>query len=140
MKEYGEGTIPLSVVGMLMNYAGNHMLHYIWTVLKRKIFFPMHKVVSVQLLSNGEIITTTKRIDCIIKKSATNGHTIFTEQESTVTFRSKGIVISNGGVQGLHPQFYKWFPALESQRDKVILGDAFLRKDLFKSIMSRIKE
>ena len=79
-----------------MNYAGNHLLHHIATVLKRKIFHPMHKVVSIQLLANGEIITTTKRTDCLIKKNS-QGHTIFSDQESTVTFRSRAIVLSNGG-------------------------------------------
>jgi hypothetical protein len=79
----------------MMNYAGNHMLHYIATVMKRKIFYPLHKVVSVQLLASGEILTTTKRTDCIIKKN-TQGMRI-SEQEVTVTFRSKAVVLSNGG-------------------------------------------
>jgi hypothetical protein len=52
-----------------MNYAGNHMLHYIQTSLKRRVFFPLHKAVSIQLLANGEILTTTKRTDCIIKRN-----------------------------------------------------------------------
>lgn len=63
---------------MTMNYAGNHLLHHIATVLKKKVFYPMHKVVSIQLLANGEIITTTKRTDCIIKKN-NSGHTIFSD-------------------------------------------------------------
>jgi hypothetical protein len=104
--------------------------------MKRKVFFPMHKAVSVQLLMNGEILTTTKRTDCIIKKND-NGHTIFSEKETTVTFRSKAVVISNGGVQNLPADFYKWFPALP--KEKVILVDAFLKKDLYKSTMAKIK-
>lgn len=80
----------------MMNYAGNHMLHYISTTLKRKIFFPLHKAVSIQLLSNGEILTTTKRTDCLIKRNGS--HIRFLEHETTVQFRSKAIVLSNGGV------------------------------------------
>jgi len=82
-----------------MNYAGNHMLHYIATVLKRKVFYPLHKAVSIQLLASGEILTTTKRTDCIIKRNSTGIR--ISEQEVTVTFRSKAIVLSNGGVQSL---------------------------------------
>jgi hypothetical protein len=81
---------------MMMNYAGNHILYYIMTVLKRKVFYPMHKVVSVQLLASGEILTTTKRTDCIIKRNSTGIR--ISEQETTVSFRSKAIVLSNGGI------------------------------------------
>ncbi len=31
LKEYGPSIVPLSMIGMMMNYAGNHMLHYIAT-------------------------------------------------------------------------------------------------------------
>jgi hypothetical protein len=69
MFEFGPNIIPLQLVGQMMNYAGNHMLHYVQTMLKRRIFYPLHKAVSVQLLANGEVLTTTKRTDCIIKKN-----------------------------------------------------------------------
>lgn len=36
--------------------------------------------------------------------------------------------------------FYKWFPAMTSRKECVITGDTFLRKDLFKPFMNRIKE
>jgi hypothetical protein len=29
MKEYTSNVVPLAIVGMLFNYAGNHMLNYI---------------------------------------------------------------------------------------------------------------
>ena len=99
----------------------------------------MHKVVSIQLLANGEIITTAKRTDCMIKKNS-QGHTIFSDQETTVTFRSRAIVLSNGGHQTLHPEFYKWFPMLEDKKENVVLADAFLRKDVYKQTMQKIKE
>ena len=44
-----------------MNYTGNHLLHYIHTVMGRRIFFPCHRVVSIQLMQNGDIITTAMR-------------------------------------------------------------------------------
>jgi hypothetical protein len=78
MKEFGPNVVPLSLVGMMLSYAGNHLLSYIFTQYKRKIFFPAHKVVSVQLLSSGDILTTTKRIETVVKKSG-NGHTVFQE-------------------------------------------------------------
>ncbi len=77
MKDYGPNVVPLTLVGMFLNYTGNHLLNYIFTQYKRKIFYPMHKVTTVQLLANGEILTTTKRIDCMIKRNPANGHTIF---------------------------------------------------------------
>lgn len=63
----------------------------------------MHKVVSIQLLQNGDILTTSKRTDCLIKKNSISGHTVFSEQESTVVFRSRAVVVSNGAVQSLNP-------------------------------------
>lgn len=59
--EFGPSCIPLSSVGMILNYTGNHLLHYIHTVLGRRIFFPCHRVVSIQLMQNGDIITTAMR-------------------------------------------------------------------------------
>lgn len=73
LQEFGSSIVPLQLVGQMMNYAGNHMLHYITSVLKRRVFFPMHKAVSVQLLASGEVLTTCKRTDCVIKKNQTSG-------------------------------------------------------------------
>lgn len=36
--------------------------------------------------------------------------------------------------------FYKWFPGMTTMKEKVITGDTFLRKDLFKPFMNKIKE
>ena len=47
LKEFGPSIIPLQMIGAMMNYTGNHMLYYIATVLKRKIFYPLHKAVSI---------------------------------------------------------------------------------------------
>jgi len=59
--EFGPAIMPLQTVGTILNWTGNHLLHYIHTVLGRRIFFPMHHVVSVQLMNNGDILTTAVR-------------------------------------------------------------------------------
>jgi hypothetical protein len=64
--EFGPSCIPLSAVGMILNFTGNHLLHYIYTVYRKRIFFPMHKVVAINLMSNGEIVTTAIRSECSI--------------------------------------------------------------------------
>lgn len=65
--DFGPACIPLSAMGMILNFTGNHLLHYIHAVLKRKVFFPLTKVTSIQLLANGEIMTTAIRKECSIK-------------------------------------------------------------------------
>ena len=45
--QYGGNTVPLSLVGMYMNYAGNHLLSHIYDTYDKKIFHPCHRVVSV---------------------------------------------------------------------------------------------
>ena len=45
--EFGPSCIPLNCVGMILNYAGNHLLQYIHVVLRKKIFYPLHKVISI---------------------------------------------------------------------------------------------
>ena len=64
--EFGPSIIPLSAVGMILNYTGNHLLQYIHRVFNRKIFFPHHRAVSVQLMANGECVTTAMRTECSI--------------------------------------------------------------------------
>ena len=49
-------------------------------------------------MSNGDILTKVKRLDCkIVKDKNDSGFKKFYEAESYVTFRSKSVVISNGG-------------------------------------------
>ena len=50
MQEFGQNIVPLSVVGTFLNYVGNHLLHYIKVVMRKKIFHPSHEVTSIQLL------------------------------------------------------------------------------------------
>lgn len=132
--EFGPSIIPLSAVGMIFNYTGNHLLQFIHAVYKRKIFYPCHTVTSVQMMPTGDIITTAirKEVQIQLKEGGGGGGTgkfeIITKSETTVQFKSKAVVISHGGKQDLHPEFYKWFPCLEDQPEKVMLSDYFLRR------------
>jgi hypothetical protein len=65
--EFGQACIPLNAAGMILNYAGNHLLHFIATVLHKKVFFPMTRVTSVTLMNNGDIVTTALRRNVEIK-------------------------------------------------------------------------
>lgn len=64
--EFGPSCIPLSAVGMIMNFAGNHLLHHIYSVWKKKIFYPMTRVTSISLNTNGEIMINAIRTECQI--------------------------------------------------------------------------
>lgn len=113
--EFGPSCIPLSGVGMILNFAGNHLLHYINVIHKRKIFFPMHKVTGISLLANGDIVTTAVRSECSIICEPTkcvtrmNAYTtqsgggstgsfhVVVHKETTVTFKSRAVILSMGG-------------------------------------------
>ena len=56
------------MVGLFLNYCGNYLLHYVHSILKRKIFYPNHKVVGIQLLQSGEILTSVRRRSLKIKR------------------------------------------------------------------------
>jgi hypothetical protein len=47
LRDFGKNTAPLAVIGHYMNYAGNHLLSHIHQTMKKKIFYPLHKVVSI---------------------------------------------------------------------------------------------
>lgn len=83
MKEYGSKWCPLSVIGNFLNYCGNHILHYMQEHCQPKdgkyqMFYPQHEVVSVTMLNDGHILTT----------SISDG--------KYVQFKSKYIVMSQG--------------------------------------------
>ena len=60
------------------------------------------------------------------------------DTDQILCFRSKTVVIANGGVQSIHPNLFNWFPQMNPQR--VIASDAFLRKDCYLSTMKMINE
>ena len=56
--------------------------------------------------------------------------------ETTVTFRSKAIVLSNGGEQNLHPDFYtNWFPSLADRKEDVVCSDFMLKRNGYKELI-----
>ncbi len=55
------------------------------------------------------------------------------DTDVVMCFRSKTLVMANGGVQGLHPELFNWFPNLD--REKTIASDAFLRSHVYKATM-----
>ena len=77
---------------------------------------------------------------CKVKKNDQRGHIVFQEQETTVYFRSKAVILSNGGQQDMYPLIFKDFPFLADQKDKIVLAGNFLKKDGFISTMQRITE
>ena len=48
---------------------------------------------------------------------------IINHGETQVTFRSKAIVLSNGGSQSLHPEFFNWFPFMKDRRGDLLTSD-----------------
>jgi len=90
------------------------------------------------LLINGECLITSIKKQVKIKKN--ENHITFLEEEQTVVFRSKAVVISNGGRQAMYANFYKDFPFMSERKDRVLLAGTFLKKDLFKQTMAMIKE
>jgi hypothetical protein len=134
VKEFGGNIVPLAVVGMFMNHAGNHILNHISNVVlkdkkafQRRVFFPGHEVMSITLLDNGDILTTA----------------LVGDSKTFVQFRSKAIILSNGASQMLHPLFYKkWFPFMKTpeNKEKVIISDHFLKREVYKNTMTKIVE
>jgi hypothetical protein len=53
-------------------------------------------------------------------------------------FRSRMLVVANGGLQGLHPELFNWFPNLDPR--KVIASDAFLRHEGFTSSIRQLNQ
>ena len=85
----------------------------------------------MQLLSNGEVVTTAIRT--VLAGSSGK------EVQQQVIFHSKGIVLGNGGVQEIHPLFFKeWFPSMKKARDRVIKSDWFLQRQGYAHTMDRI--
>ena len=65
------------MVGMYFNYAGNHLLHHIYQTYDRKVFHHSHKVTGVQLLGNGEIVTTAIKKQYLVRKKDNTGKITF---------------------------------------------------------------
>jgi hypothetical protein len=119
MNDYGSLSVPLSMVGMYLNYAGNHILEFTHRVLKKKIFFPQHRVTSIQLLEGGEFLTTcqvrTVQVRLVNENKQLSYDFKVGEEEKTITFRSKVVIVANGGRSHIPRAFHTdWFPFMEN--------------------------
>ena len=65
-RRLAKNIVPLSLVGHLLNYVGNHLLHYAYKSTGKKIYMPMHKALSVHLMGNGEIMTQVLKTEFTI--------------------------------------------------------------------------
>ena len=93
-------------MGHLLNYVGNNILYYAHQLNRSKIFYPMHKALSVSLMANGDIITKVQKTDFKIMmiQDQDKMKTVLVEgKQSLIYFRSKAIVIAGGATSGLHP-------------------------------------
>ena len=91
--------VPLSLVGHLLNYVGNHLLHYAYKSTGKRIYMPKHKAMSIHLMGNGEIVTQVLKTDFTIIPDPTKSPPTFQVVEgkqSIVYFRSKAVVIAGG--------------------------------------------
>ena len=110
---YGKQVAPLEKIGGFLNDVGE-------VLTKEKQFFhPGHKVLTISLLENGDILTRAEH-KCKV-----------------IIFVSKRIVLSNGAKQVLHPNFWtEWFPDCT----KVVLSNFFLSKSGYKQNVSEPKK
>jgi hypothetical protein len=49
--------------------------------MRKKVFYPSHKVTGIQLLISGEVLVSAIKTQCVVKKNDQNGHIVFSEQE-----------------------------------------------------------
>lgn len=68
-----------------------------------------------------------------------NGTKLFVQKEAEIIyFRSKSVILANGGQQILHPEFFNWFPDKRGQEHKVITSDYFLKRVGFLETMKKL--
>ena len=134
---------------------------------KCHVFYPMHKAVQIQLMQNGDVLTKIEKKEFFLqsnnssqegpqqedsktiaskydKVKMNDGMVMYvTKETETMFFRSKSVVIANGGEQVLHPQFFNWFPKMaetEESKARVITSDYFLKKDGFISTIRKLSQ
>lgn len=141
-KQFGRQIVPLSLVGHLLNHVGNNILWYAHQINKTKIFYPMHKALSINLLANGDIITKVQKTDfkiMMVQDKDKFKAVLIEGKQSLIYFRSKSIIIAGGATQGLHPQIYNWFPTLLANPEKLLNSDSFLKKWEFLENVKKLK-
>lgn len=109
----------MSLIGTFLNYVGNAVLYHIHDKYKKRVFYPFSEVVSIKHLTSGEILTTvTTSRDGV---------------EMKMQFRSKAVVVSNGGKPSIPREIFS-----NVSKDKLITADYFLKKDGFESFINTL--
>ena len=65
-RKLNKNIVPLSLVGHLLNYVGNHLLQHAYKSAGKRIYMPNHKALSIHLMGNGDIMTQVLKTDFTI--------------------------------------------------------------------------
>jgi len=79
------------------------------------------------------------RIECQVTLDAEGKLVLKQQGETITTFRSKAIVLTNGGSQAVHPQFFtpEWFQG-SILPEKVVTSDFFLKREGFMHTLNKL--
>ena len=94
-RKLAKSIVPLSLVGHLLNYVGNHLLHYAFKSSGKKIYMPKHKALSIHLMGNGDIVTQVLKTEFTIQPDE-QSFKVVEGKQSIVYYRSKAVVIAGG--------------------------------------------
>ena len=139
LQQFGKNIAPLSMIGHFLNFAGNHLLQFIHQNHRKRIFFPLHFAESIHLLSNGDVLTKVKKVEFgVFKDQETQEQQIrCAAHESQFCFRSKAVVICDGGVQNLPAELSVWFPTFP--KHKIISSDELLKSEGYMKVMNMLR-
>jgi len=88
---------------------------------KNKIFYPFSEVLSIKHLATGELLTTVS--------TSKDGVT------TKMVFRSRAVVVSNGGKPSIPREIFNSVP-----KDKLMTADYFLRREGFDSFINTLNK
>ena len=137
-RRMAKNIVPLSLVGHLLNYVGNHLLQYAYKSSGKRIYMPMHKALSVHLMGNGEILTQVLKTEFTVLPDVDKPtFKIIEGKQSIVYFRSKAVVIAGGAVQGVDRRTSEWFPRIDPK--VLIPSDDFLKKRVYLQWIEKLR-
>lgn len=114
LEKYGKQVAPLELIGTFLSFVGNTMLFDILQTYSKKIFYPRHKAKKVkQIIRNGEVIWSTE----VVKN-----------EQQTVTFLSKNVIMATGASQ-----------ILNRQRKNSVTSDYFLKQEGYEKIANYLR-
>lgn len=128
--------MPLALVGHFLNYVGNHLLSYVHQTMGRKIFYPKSKALQINLLPSGHVVTKVLKTEVAVIYDSEGRLQIIEQRHQFINFKSKAVIVANGAVQAIHPDFDSWFP---NQAHKCIGSDQFLKQPTFTEHLSKLK-